>query len=173
MAMLQELGGRAGVAGSSAQMGLLYEKEDRLSEAVQVLAQAFAIFSDLGVPQQEQVQRVLARLREKMGESVFQEAFEVARTADVGHWRPHVLRSGATFFHPLQAGSGLVCLPGCGPLGVGLPVAVGGWHSWRNRDLVGMRLWLVDFYINNVIILRKQITFISEKGGNPVVMRVL
>ena len=84
LAIKEELGDRAGLASSLAQMGLLLEQEGQLGQSVGHLAAALALFEELGAPQRQQARRDLARLREKMGDEAFEAALQAAGGDNAG-----------------------------------------------------------------------------------------
>jgi uncharacterized protein YfaS (alpha-2-macroglobulin family) len=62
----------------SAAVQLFDQRQSMAIYAKAFLAQAFAIFDQLGAPEREQARRVLTRLREQMGEDAFQTDLEAA-----------------------------------------------------------------------------------------------
>lgn len=83
LAIAQELGDLDSMARSLGQIGLLLEEEGSLAAAVPALAQAFLIFRQLGSSDQQTASGSLARLREKMGEQAFAEAWQAMGGADM------------------------------------------------------------------------------------------
>jgi len=63
----EELGDRAGVAITTAQLALLEEAEGNLERALELITRAEEMFARLGSPYREQARRVLERIRRRVG----------------------------------------------------------------------------------------------------------
>jgi tetratricopeptide (TPR) repeat protein len=81
LAIKQKLDNRAGVAISLHNLGRLFEEEGAHEQAVRYVAQAFAIATQLGLPERRLASSALARLQEKMGAERFAAALAEAGAA--------------------------------------------------------------------------------------------
>jgi tetratricopeptide (TPR) repeat protein len=76
----EELGNKQGIALTLRQMGWIYEEIDNnYPEALEKYLSALSIFNELKDPKSKIVEKYISRLREKMGEEVFNKALEEIR----------------------------------------------------------------------------------------------
>jgi tetratricopeptide (TPR) repeat protein len=76
----KELGDKSGIADIMHALGMIHEKNDKnFPDALEKYLIALSIFTQLNSPQGKIVERYIARLKEKMGESAFNKAIEEIR----------------------------------------------------------------------------------------------
>ena len=71
---MKDLGDKSGIASSHGQMGRIKEESKDFEGALGDYVKALSIFEELQDPRREIAKKDIARLREMMGEDVFQSA---------------------------------------------------------------------------------------------------
>ena len=77
----EELGGRSGIAATLGQMGRIFQAQGNYKEALRSYLNAFAIFYELNSPYKDLAGRLIATLKEEIGDALFDRYYE-EMTAD-------------------------------------------------------------------------------------------